>query len=155
MAIQNQGCGYARAAAIVAEGGRTGTGKGNTKALGALRFPLESSTTKAISVPNNRVGAIRLNLKGREPNGCVAQGNEAAALLHELTTELLDLRCPKSGDPVIERVVTADEQFGPGHNPDIPDLMIVFRTGHGAIETCQSDRVGLIDIPHFFPADSP
>jgi len=126
-----------------------GPTKAIQKKVGALRFPLESSETKAIMVPNNRVGAIRLNLKGREPNGSVAPGNEAKAVLEELKTELLNLRCPKDGHPIIERVFTADEQFGPDHNPDIPDLMIVFRTGHGAIVACQSDRVGLIEVPYF------
>lgn len=126
-----------------------GPAKAVQKRLGALRFPLESPNTKAIQVPNNRVGGIRLNLKGREPNGSVAPGNEAKALLDELGTELLALRCPTSGEPIVERVITADEQFGTDHNPDVPDLMIVFRIGRGAIEACRSDRVGLIEIPYF------
>ena len=38
---------------------------------GRFPWPLESSATRAIAVPNNRVGAIRLNLRGREPHGCI------------------------------------------------------------------------------------
>lgn len=119
------------------------------KKAGAMRFPLESPKTRAIAVPNNRVGAIRLNLKGREPYGSVAPGNEAKYLLEELRHELLDLKDPATGDPIIDRVSTADEVFGTDHHPDIPDLMVVFRTGHGAVEACYSERVGKIEIPYF------
>ena len=44
---------------------------------------LTSSKTKATAVRNNRVGAIRLNLKGREPHGQVAPGNEAGDLIEQ------------------------------------------------------------------------
>jgi predicted AlkP superfamily phosphohydrolase/phosphomutase len=119
------------------------------KGAGAMRFPFESAQTRAIAVPNNRVGAIRLNLKGREPFGSVAPGNEAKSLLEELRSELLDLKDPTTSDPIIVRVSTADEVFGPDHHPDVPDLLVVFRTGRGAVEACYSERVGKIEIPYF------
>jgi len=119
------------------------------RGAGALRFPLDSPLTRAVAVPNNRVGAIRLNLKGREPLGCVAPGNEAKSLLEELRGALLELKDPKTNDSIINHVSTADELFGPDHHPDVPDLMVVFRTGHGAVEACRSDRVGTIEIPYF------
>jgi predicted AlkP superfamily phosphohydrolase/phosphomutase len=119
------------------------------RGAGSMRFPFESPQTRAIAVPNNRVGAIRLNLKGREPFGSVAPGNEAQSLLEELRGELLDLKDPATGDPIIDRVSTADEVFGRDHHPDVPDLMVVFRTGHGAVEACYSERVGKIEVPYF------
>ena len=45
------------------------------------------------------------------------------------------------------RVLTAEEAFGPDHHPDVPDLLVVFRTDLGQIESCQSDRVGLVHRP--------
>lgn len=116
---------------------------------GSLRFPLESAEVRAAAVPNNRVGGIRLNLKGRDPFGSVAPGNEAIAIMEELRTELQKLEDPKTGEPIVERVITANEVFGPDHHPDIPDVMVVFRTGHGAIEACRSDRIGLVEVPYF------
>ncbi len=123
--------------------------KAMQRGAGALRFPLESPLTRAVAVPNNRVGAIRLNLKGREPFGCVAPGNEAKSLLEDLRDALLELKDPETGDSIIDRVSTADELFGPDHHPDVPDLMVVFRIGHDPIEACQSDQVGTIKIPYF------
>jgi predicted AlkP superfamily phosphohydrolase/phosphomutase len=121
------------------------------RGAGALRFPLESPMTRAISLPNNRVGAIRLNLKGREPFGCVAPGNEAQSLLEELRDALLELQDPKTNDAIVDRVSTADEIFGPDHHPDVPDMIVVFRTDHGMIEACRSDRVGTIEVPYITP----
>lgn len=118
------------------------------RGAGALRFPLESPLTRAIPVPNNRVGAIRLNLKGREPFGCVAPGNESQSLLEELRAALHELKDPMTNEPIIDRVDTADEIFGPDHHPNVPDLMVLFRTGHGAVEACTSEQVGTIEVPH-------
>lgn len=114
---------------------------------GALFFPLESAEAKAAYLPNNTIGAIRLNLKGREPFGCVAAGNEAASLVEELRAALHELRHPESGEPIVAEVVTAAEAFGPGHHPDVPDLIVVFRTDLGLIEACESPRVGRVRVP--------
>jgi len=111
---------------------------------GSLPWPLESSSTRAIAVPNNRVGAIRLNLRGREPQGCIEPGLEADSVLAELRTALLELEDPASGQRVVDRVVTAEEAFGADRHPDVPDLMVVFRTDLGTIESCRSRRVGVL-----------
>ena len=36
-------------------------------------------------------------------------------------------------------VQTANEEFGPDHHPDVPDVMVLFRTGHGPVEACRSE----------------
>lgn len=93
---------------------------------GALFFPLESPATRAVYVPNNTIGAIRLNLKGREPFGCVEPGADAAQVMRTLRAALLALTQPSSGQPIISEVVTADEVFSHTH-PDVPDLIVRFR----------------------------
>jgi predicted AlkP superfamily phosphohydrolase/phosphomutase len=115
--------------------------------MGGMVFPLQSSRTRATILPNNRVGAIRLNVQGREPYGCVAPGAEAAALLEELRRELLALEDPASGERIVARVETADEAFGPSHHPDVPDLLVIFRTDLGPLEACRSARVGTVRAP--------
>ena len=114
---------------------------------GCAAFPLESPHTRAAPLPNNRVGAIRLNLKGREPYGCVPPGRDADALIRELRTELLALEHPERVEPIVERVVTAREAFGDDHHPDVPDLMVVFRRDLGRLDACRSARVGLVRAP--------
>jgi predicted AlkP superfamily phosphohydrolase/phosphomutase len=114
---------------------------------GCPAFPLESPHTRAAPLPNNRVGSIRLNLKGREPYGCIEPGREAEELIHELRTELMRLEHPERGEPIVMRVVTAREAFGDHHHPDLPDLMVVFRRDLGRLEACRSARIGLVQAP--------
>ena len=119
---------------------------------GSLHEPLESPRTRAAVLKNNTCGAIRINLKGREPFGSVEPGVEADALTAELRSELLALREPETGEPIVERVVTAGEVFGPDHHPDLPDLLVAFRTDMGPIESCRSDRVGQVHVPIYSPS---
>ncbi|MGD8310270.1 MAG: alkaline phosphatase family protein, partial [Chromatiales bacterium] len=118
---------------------------------GALFDPLEAPETRAVALRNNRCGAIRLNLKGREPYGGVEPGAEASALVADIRRALLDLRHPDSGEAIVERVVTAAEAFGPDHHPDVPDVLVVFRQDLGPLERCVSDRVGRIHVPMYHP----
>jgi predicted AlkP superfamily phosphohydrolase/phosphomutase len=121
--------------------------RGLQAAAGSLPTPLESPRTRAIAVPNNRCGAIRLNLRGREPHGCVDRGGEADAILAEMRRELLALEHLASGERIVKRVMTAAEAFGSDHHPDLPDLIVVFRTDLGPLEACRSDWVGVIREP--------
>jgi predicted AlkP superfamily phosphohydrolase/phosphomutase len=120
-------------------------------AAGSLPEPLENPATKAIQVHNNRCGGIRLNLRGREPFGSVEPGAEADALVAELRRELLALEDPSTGEPIAVRVDTADELFGPDHHPDLPDVIVVFRTDLGPIEACRSERIGVVRRPAWNP----
>jgi len=114
------------------------------QAAASLPVPLESPETKAVALPNNRVGAIRFNLAGREPYGRVRPGPEADALTEEIRRELLELEDPATGERVVKSVVTAEEAFGPDHHQDVPDVMVVFRTDLGQIIEARSSRVGLL-----------
>ncbi len=113
------------------------------------RRPLEMDTpgNRALAVPNNRCGAIRLNLAGREPNGTVQRGAEADALIEEIRRELLSLKDPSSGESIIREVKTATEAFGAEHHPDVPDILVVFRRDLGSLSACESSRVGRIAAP--------
>jgi predicted AlkP superfamily phosphohydrolase/phosphomutase len=116
-------------------------------AAASLPLPLESPSTRAIAVENNRCGAIRLNLRGREPYGAIEPGAEADAVLEEIRTGLYELEVPTTGERLVEKVVTAVEAFGKDHHPDCPDLMVVFRTDLGPLEECRSERVGTVSAP--------
>jgi predicted AlkP superfamily phosphohydrolase/phosphomutase len=120
-------------------------------AAGCLVDPFESPQTRAGIVYNNRCGAIRLNLAGREPHGCVAPGAEAGRLLDTLERELAALRDPSSGEPIVAETFTATRRFGPDHHPDLPDLMVVFRTDLGLVETCESPAIGRVHVPAYHP----
>ena len=120
-------------------------------AAGCLVDPFASPRTRAAFVNNNRCGGIRLNLRGREPHGSVAPGADADALLQLLRRELLALRDPASGEPIVGRVQTAIEAFGADHHPDLPDLICTFRTDLGMLEHCESPAVGRVYAPVHHP----
>jgi hypothetical protein len=37
--------------------------------------------------------------------------------------------------------------FGPGHHPDVPDLIVRFRQDLGLLDTCESARIGRVHVP--------
>jgi predicted AlkP superfamily phosphohydrolase/phosphomutase len=117
--------------------------------LGASREPLTDPRVRAVALYNNRCGAIRLNLKGREPFGAVAPGNEAKSLIAEIRERLAELRDPATNEYLIVSMATAEEAYGADHHPDIPDLLIEFRTDLGEINGCVSPRLGHIGAPNY------
>jgi predicted AlkP superfamily phosphohydrolase/phosphomutase len=114
---------------------------------GAMFFPLESPQTRAAYVPNNTIGAVRVNLQGREPFGHVRPGDEADRLMDDIRHELLALREPRSREPIVSDVLKATDVFGSRHHPDVPDLIVRFRQDLGLLERCVSPRVGSVFVP--------
>ena len=100
--------------------------------------------TRAMELPNNRVGAIRLNVAGREPSGVIDPG-DVDAELDALTEELLLLRQPASGERIVHQVVRPADVYGPDHHPDLPDLLVVFRRDLGELTECEGPRSGHIE----------
>ena len=103
-----------------------------------------SPSARAMAVSVDRNAWIRLNLKGREPNGSVEPGAEAEALVEELREELLLLEQPEGGERIVADVVPA-AALGADVHADVPDLIVVFREDLGLIESCRSARVGLVE----------
>jgi hypothetical protein len=104
---------------------------------------LEDPSNRASAVMVGRVGAVRLNVRGREPFGTVDPGEEAEALLDDLRQHLLALRLPGTDTAIVSDVFTAEE-LDPSHHPDVPDLIAVFRRDLGPITAAESDQVGVL-----------
>lgn len=83
------------------------------------------STTRAYSMGN--YGQIFVNLKGREPQGCVDPGREYEQVLDELTDKLYGLVDPESGRRIIERVFRRDEVHAGRYVDRAADLMFLTR----------------------------
>ena len=124
----------------------------NQRLARAGTFPqvdLVSSRTRATTVANNRCGAIRLNLRGREPNGCVEPGAEAESLVRELRSELLALTQPGTDERIVTRVTTSLDRAPEESHPDLPDVTVAFRRDLGPLEACESPRLGRVEVPYF------
>lgn len=72
---------------------------------------------------------LRLNLKGREPNGVVEPGNEEEALKALLKEKLLALRHPETGENMVEKVYEAQEIYNGPYVKLAPDLVGEFKNG--------------------------
>ena len=106
-----------------------------------MSFDLASPSNRVAALENNRCGALRINVRGREPYGRVEPGAQVEAIVTRLRAELEALTDPVSGERIVTRVATA-RLFGPDHHPDLPDVMVAFRDDLGPLETCVGPRVG-------------
>ncbi len=81
---------------------------------------------RAFAVPNNdSVGAIRLNVRGRDRFGTVAP-EDYDRLVAEITAELLALRDPATRRPVVRRVTKTREAFTGSFLDGLPDLTVAW-----------------------------
>ncbi len=116
------------------------------------------SRSRCFDVPiGSALGAVRLNLKGREPAGLLMPGAEAEQFCERLTAELLAVTRPDNGLPWVRRVLrTAELHRGP-HAEELPDLLIEWnseqRVGStvagnaaGALLRAQSPRLGTVEL---------
>ena len=92
---------------------------------------------------NENSGAIRINLKGREPFGQVAP-SEYDAVCDELSEAMMELVNPATGIPVVSRVVRVAKEFEGERLDAIPDLFVVWNR-ESPFEAVESPRVGRIE----------
>lgn len=114
------------------------------------RRGLERRGLLVAPVPNNRIGAIRYNLRGREAGGELDPA-DVPEVRRRIADELLALVHPPSGEKMVESVRTPAELFGPDHHPDLPDLLVEFRRDLGVLEDCEGPTVGRLHAPSRTP----
>jgi predicted AlkP superfamily phosphohydrolase/phosphomutase len=95
-------------------------------------------------VPHNELsGAIRLNVRGREPSGRVEPGEDYERWCAFLRSEVERWVDPDSGRPVVERVVRSDEAFSGASREGLPDLFVVWKRD-GPITGLSSPAIGVV-----------
>lgn len=106
---------------------------------------LESDRRKqrAFALPlNERSGAVRINLAGREPNGIVAE-SEYDAVCDDLSEVFKSLVCVETGAPLVQSVVKTREVLDGPFLDRLPDLMIEWNVDRH-INAVTSPRTGTI-----------
>ncbi len=104
------------------------------------------ATTRAFCLPTDLEGCIRVNLKGREPQGIVEPGAEYEALLSDLSAQIMDLSDPATGRPIVKQVLRIDQLF-PGPRRDyLPDLVVNWDMSQ-RITGAASPQVGTVNVP--------
>ena len=79
------------------------------------------SQTRAFAVG---LAGIYLNIKGREAQGIVSEGNEAHQLRREIAEKLAGTVHPSSGDTAVLKVYNALEDYSGPYRTEAPDLII-------------------------------
>lgn len=106
------------------QGKQTGIIERLAESVFLSRRHIDWSRTKAYAQGN--FGQIFLNVKGRQPQGCVAP-EDARPLLDDLKSGLLEIPHPETGEPLVEHVYERDELYNGPHAHLAPDLTVVLR----------------------------
>ncbi len=77
---------------------------------------------------------IRVNLKGREPSGCVAAGQEYEALLAEIEADFRSVIDPVTGAPAVAAVLRTANEFIDGPSELLPDLYVHWKSSRHFLE---------------------
>ena len=77
---------------------------------------------------NNRSAGIRINLKGREPNGVVEPGAEYEALVDQLMEDMLAFTNLETGEKVVEECVPLCRAFQGELLEQLPDVSVTWNT---------------------------
>lgn len=72
-------------------------------------------------------GQMYVNLKGREPQGCISPGEEYERVLQRLEDKLRAMRDPDTGEPVIGDIWRGSELFQGKYTHRAPDLFFFTR----------------------------
>ena len=82
-------------------------------------------TAAWFAIPNNDLyGAVRLNLRGREPWGRVMPGADQELAIQTIVEELLSLRHESTGSPAVLRVLRTDDYHQGPNRHVLPDLFV-------------------------------
>ncbi len=85
---------------------------------------IDWSRTKAFTLPTDLEGCIRINLRGREPEGIVEPGSEYEDLCKSIAADLRALVNPATGRRAVREVWIRNQVF-PGHRQEsLPDLVV-------------------------------
>jgi predicted AlkP superfamily phosphohydrolase/phosphomutase len=105
---------------------------------------IDWARTRAFTLPTDLEGCIRINLKGREPEGIVEPGSAQFELCEQIRDELLELTNPATGAPAVRQVHLRHEVF-PGERGDhLPDVIVIWND-EAPISGLTSARVGLVE----------
>jgi predicted AlkP superfamily phosphohydrolase/phosphomutase len=90
----------------------------------AFRGGSDWSRTTAFNIPSLYTGHIRVNLRGREPEGIVEPGQEYRDILDRVEADLRELEDPLTGSGVVRAVHRSAALFGDAAPSHLPDLFV-------------------------------
>jgi predicted AlkP superfamily phosphohydrolase/phosphomutase len=102
------------------------------------------------------VSGLRLNVRGREPEGRIQPGADMAAFCNRLASDLLQIVAVETGKPVIRSVKQTADLYRGEHLHHLPDLLIewndeqrfgstVLRNPYGSRVRVTSEKIGVLE----------
>lgn len=82
--------------------------------------------SQTVAYAQGNFGQIFLNIKGRQPNGCIEPA-DAPALIERIKERLLEIKHPETGEPLVDRVLERDELYSGPLSHMGPDLTVVLK----------------------------
>jgi len=124
--------------------------------LQAQRFLSQTdwNRTTAFPLPGLCSSLIRVNLRGREPNGIVEPGREYEDLLARLETDLRQLVDAGSGKPVIQTVTKTVEVYSCDPPAVLPDLVVEWKASPRFIDRVLHPKCELVQIAPLYKRSS-
>ncbi|MFZ1505666.1 MAG: alkaline phosphatase family protein, partial [Anaerolineae bacterium] len=100
-----------------------GQGQGLLRTLFLSFDDVDWPATRAYSLGN--IGQIRLNVTGREPQGCVAPGREYEQVREEIMARLRLLTDPATGEAVVDEIYPREALYRGPYLEDAPDIVFL------------------------------
>jgi len=95
---------------------------------GGSFFPnVDWSNTRAYSLG---LGQIYVNLKGRESQGIVSEGQEYQQLIQEISSKILEFKDPDTGESVLQGAYPRDDIYSGDEVSHAGDILISFQSGY-------------------------
>ncbi len=100
-----------------------GQGQGLLKTLFLSFGDVDWPRTQAYSLGN--VGQIRINVRGREPQGRVEPGETYEAVREEIIARLKELRDPQTGEAVVQEIYRREEIYSGKNLEEASDIVFI------------------------------
>jgi predicted AlkP superfamily phosphohydrolase/phosphomutase len=105
---------------------------------------IDWSKTRAFTLPTDLEGCIRINLKGREPQGIVEPGREYSELCEEIRLTMMELINPANGTPAVRKVWIRNEVFPGERQEQLPDVIVTWNN-EAHFKSLASPRFGSVE----------
>jgi predicted AlkP superfamily phosphohydrolase/phosphomutase len=105
---------------------------------------IDWSRTRAFCIPNANEGYIRVNLRGREPEGIVEPGAHYQQVCAELISQLEALVNPQTGRPAVREVLCVDDIFPGARRDDLADVIVLWDPETQITTEVYSETCGLL-----------
>ncbi len=100
--------------------------------------------TRAFLIENANEGYIRINLKGREPQGTVEPGAEYDTLCDTLYQTLRGMTHPVNGQPAAHKVYKTDDIYSGPCRSHMPDLIVTWNEAAQISTELLTEQYGVV-----------